>query len=79
VKAITQESPCLFWPGARTADWHVYGTGDFNGDGIGDIVWRNDHGNVEEWLMTNGQVASTAAITPLGVDWELGIHHYDLI
>ena len=26
-------------------DWHVAGTGDFNGDGRDDILWRNDNGD----------------------------------
>jgi len=30
--------------------WHVVGTGDFNGDGKDDIVWRNDNGSFTEWL-----------------------------
>ena len=66
-------------PGVRTNDWHVYGTGDFDGDGKADILWRNDNGNVEEWQMNGSQVAATASITPLGTDWALGVHHYDLV
>jgi hypothetical protein len=31
-------------------DWHVAGTGDFNGDGIADILWRNDNGQITDWL-----------------------------
>jgi hypothetical protein len=30
--------------------WHVAGTGDFNGDGIDDILWRNNDGTVTGWL-----------------------------
>jgi Ca2+-binding RTX toxin-like protein len=30
--------------------WHVLGTGDFNGDGKFDILWRNDNGKVTDWL-----------------------------
>jgi hypothetical protein len=67
------------FPGTRTNDWHLYGTGDFNGDGKADILWRNDNGNVEEWQMNGSQVAATASITPLGADWALGVHHYDLV
>ena len=33
-------------------DWHVVGTGDFNGDGRDDILWRNDNGTVSNWLGT---------------------------
>ena len=31
-------------------NWHVVGTGDFNGDGSSDILWRLDDGTVREWL-----------------------------
>jgi hypothetical protein len=33
-----------------STDWKVAGTGDFNGDGHDDILWRNDSGLVTEWL-----------------------------
>ena len=31
-------------------NWHVAGTGDFNGDGRDDILWRNDAGQLSDWL-----------------------------
>ncbi|QIL01820.1 hypothetical protein G7078_02810 [Sphingomonas sinipercae] len=31
-------------------DWNVIGTGDFNGDGLGDLIWRSDAGVITEWL-----------------------------
>jgi hypothetical protein len=40
-------------------DWHVAGTGDFNGDGITDVLWRNDNGDMTDWLgQANGNFAS---------------------
>lgn len=30
--------------------WHVAGTGDFNGDGHADVLWRNDDGTLADWL-----------------------------
>jgi hypothetical protein len=30
--------------------WHIVGTGDFNGDGRDDILWRNDNGKITDWL-----------------------------
>src|SRR5579884_302583 len=31
-------------------DWQVAQVGDFNGDGIDDILWRNTDGRVTDWL-----------------------------
>jgi hypothetical protein len=31
-------------------NWHVAGTGDFNGDGRDDVIWRSDSGAFTEWL-----------------------------
>ncbi len=46
--------------------WHVVGTGDFNGDGRDDILWRNDNGQLSNWLgqanggfINNGAIAGT--------------------
>jgi Ca2+-binding RTX toxin-like protein len=40
-------------------DWHIVGTGDFNGDGRSDILWRNDNGDLTNWLgQLNGGFAS---------------------
>ena len=40
--------------GAADNSWQVAGTGDFNGDGIDDILWRNTTtGYVTEWLGTS--------------------------
>jgi hypothetical protein len=30
--------------------WHVAGTGDFNGDGREDVLWRSDSGQLSDWL-----------------------------
>jgi hypothetical protein len=39
--------------------WSVAGIGDFNGDGMADIVWRNAvDGNTTIWLMNSATVAS---------------------
>lgn len=40
-------------------DWHIAGVADFNGDGRDDILWRNDSGEITDWLATpNGSFAS---------------------
>ena len=35
-------------------DWQVVGTGDFNGDGRDDILWRNYKGQLSDWLGAAG-------------------------
>jgi hypothetical protein len=36
----------------------VAGTGDFNGDGMSDILWRSTSGEVAIWLMNGTQLLS---------------------
>jgi len=38
--------------------WSIVGSGDFNGDGIDDLLWRNADGTVAIWLM-NGASSPT--------------------
>ena len=48
--------------------WHVAGTGDFNGDGRDDILWRHDDGGLTDWLgATNGGFFDNAAKVLTGV------------
>jgi FG-GAP repeat len=41
-------------------NWTVVGTGDFNGDGFGDILWRDTSGNLAVWLMNGANVIGGA-------------------
>jgi Ca2+-binding RTX toxin-like protein len=55
-------------------DWHVAGTGDFNGDGFDDILWRSDAGGLSNWLGTEGGgfVNNDAnAFTFVDTDWQI--------
>jgi hypothetical protein len=38
--------------GVIPPSWNVALIGDFNGDGFGDILWRNANGDTSIWLMT---------------------------
>jgi hypothetical protein len=52
-------------------NWQVVGTGDFNGDGHSDILWRSDTGWISNWLGTDdgGWVINDAnALTHYGTD-----------
>jgi FG-GAP-like repeat len=49
--------------GTGNPGWLVEGTGDFDGNGSADILWRNvDTGEVGIWLMSNGTVVSKATL-----------------
>jgi hypothetical protein len=60
---------------AVSNDWQVAGTGDFNGDGNSDILWRSaSTGRIADWLGTdNGGFIGNGAnsSTPLSTDWEV--------
>ena len=62
-------------------NWHVAGTGDFNGDGRDDILWRSDTGQLSNWLATanGGFVNNDAnAFTTVPTNWQVvAIGDYD--
>ena len=67
-------------------DWHVQDVGDYNGDGRSDVLWRNDSGQVVVWEMNGAQIVSNQTVTyqggmpaPIGLDWTVQNHHYDLL
>src|SRR5262249_56924339 len=42
------------------AGWHVIAYGDYNHDGITDVIWDNGNGVEGGWLMNaNGQIGGT--------------------
>jgi hypothetical protein len=48
--------------GTASSAWVPAGTGDFNGDGTTDVLWRNTNtGEVDDWLMTNGHISGGTA------------------
>ena len=61
-------------------EWIIAGTGDMDGNGRDDIVWRNDVGSVIVWLMDDDGVGFTPALFYSGaiVDWRIaGIGDFD--
>ena len=61
-------------------DWQIAGTGDFNGDGRADILWRSDGGMLSNWLATanGGFVVNDAnALTNFGTTEILGIGDFN--
>ena len=52
--------------------WHVSGTGDFNGDGRDDIVWRNDSGQLNIWQATgDGSFVTSYSSSIAGNQWHV--------
>jgi hypothetical protein len=50
----------------------VVGTGDFNGDGRSDVLWRNDSGHVTYWLgQADGSFAGNGPDLNLGTSWHI--------
>ena len=61
---------------SRQSQWIVGATGDIDGDGSTDIVWRNtDSGEVVLWFMNGNRVSKeTNLLQPgvsVGVDWKI--------
>jgi serralysin len=53
------------------ANWQIAATGDYNGDGKSDILWRSDSGTVVSWDMNDAQVTSTNVISTIPTDWHI--------
>jgi hypothetical protein len=53
-------------------NWIAAETGDFNGDGKSDILWRDTNtGTVAIWFMNGLQVSSAASVGAEGLDWTI--------
>jgi hypothetical protein len=49
----------------------VVGAGDFNGDGMIDIVWRDNSGNLGIWLMNGAAISSSAGLGNVPTNWTI--------
>jgi hypothetical protein len=63
------------------ASWHIVATGDFNGDGFSDILWRSDAGQISDWLgNSSGGFVTNDASALIGVptSWHVvGVGDYN--
>jgi len=53
------------------ASWHVANTGDFNQDGMTDIVLQNNNGAVAVWDMDGGQILHASDLANPGPTWSV--------
>ena len=51
------------------ASWHLKGTGDFNGDGLSDLLWQNDDGTVAVWDMNGTSLIGGGIVANPGTGW----------
>ena len=49
--------------------WSIVQTGDYNGDGTSDLLWRDNLGNTSIWFMNGTAVASTAGVGNIPTNW----------
>ena len=53
--------------------WLIKGTGDFNGDGMSDILWQDTSGNVAIWEMNGTSIlnASSSFVATVPNPWSI--------
>ena len=61
--------------GSVPSNWVVQGMGDFNGDGVADVLWRDTSaGTVAIWFLnSSGGVQSSASVAtvPISANWSI--------
>jgi hypothetical protein len=51
----------------------IIGTGDFNGDGMSDIAWRDTAGDTSIWLMNGAAVLSAGSLGNIPTTWSIAL------
>ena len=49
--------------------WSIVQTGDYNGDGMSDLLWRDTSGDTSMWFMNGTTVSSTGAVGNISTVW----------
>jgi hypothetical protein len=57
-------------------DWQIAIVGDFNDDGMSDILWRSTYfGYVAMWFMNGAQITQSSTVGFLSTDWTIQNTH----
>jgi hypothetical protein len=58
--------------GAVPAAWTIAQIGDYNGDGVSDVLWRDNNGNTVVWFLSGtGTLSSAAPVGTVPVSWSV--------
>jgi len=49
--------------------WSIAQTGDYNGDGMSDLLWRDMSGNTAMWFMNGVTLSSTSTVGNIPTVW----------
>jgi hypothetical protein len=59
-------------PGSVATTWTIAQTGDFNTDGMSDLLWRDTGGNTAIWLMDGTTILpSSASLGNVATSWTI--------
>jgi len=54
---------------ATSTTWSILDTGDYDGDGMSDILWTDASGDLAIWFMNAGTISSSASLGSVGTGW----------
>ena len=57
--------------GNISTDWSIVETGDFDGDGKSDILWRNSDGDVGIWFMNGTTLLNNPDLGNQPTSWTI--------